>query len=334
MIRKITACLVLLSLSAMPIRAQDIQVDTIADDVIVVHEGLVKLTAVRTDVGIVVIDTFFELESAQKARHLILEAFPGLPITYVINTHHHADHVRGNQYFKEAAIIAHVEVERYMQEDYERLKNKYGHYREKLSELKGQLENREDQNDQDSQKLKEDIELWEGARAFLEEYELTLPSIQITSSAVLRFGNKTFDILYDGTAHTTNDMVVLDREDSVLVMGDLLFYRKSYIMNRGSDILNWIEILDGLIARQDEYTTVISGHGGVVQDVEALVEQRDYLKNIYGYVTNARQKGLSLAQAQEELAFDQYKDYIDYDRIGSDVEACWYQLEQKEQNEK
>jgi|GEM_PF-3534301 len=334
MIRSIAACLVLLFVCVTPSHAQDIQVDAITDDVIVVHEGLVKLTAVRTDSGILVIDTFFELESAQKARHLILESFPGMPITYVINTHHHADHVRGNQYFKEAAIIAHVEVEKYMREDYDRLLNKYGDYREKISELKGQLENREDQDDQDSQKLKEDIELWEGARAFLEEYELTLPSIQITSSAILRFGNKIFDILYDGTAHTTNDLVVLDWEDSVLVMGDLLFYHKSYIMNRGSDVLNWIEILNALIARQDEYTYVISGHGGVAHDVEALVEQRDYLKNIYGYVANARQKGLSLTQAQEELAFDQYKDYIDYDRIGSDIEACWYQLEQKEQNEK
>ena len=271
MIRRTAVGLVLFILSAIPLLAQDIQVDAIADDVIVVHEGLVKLTAVRTDSGIVVIDTFLALESAQKARDMILESFPGLPIKYVIKTHHHADHVRGNQYFNEAAIIAHVEVERYMREDYDQLMNKYGHYRKKISDLKGQLENREDQNDRDSQKLKEDIELWEGARAFLEEYELTLPSIQITSSAVLRFGNKTFDILYDGTAHTTNDLVVLDREDSVLVMGDLLFYRKSYIMNRGSDILNWIEILDSLIRRQDAYTTVISGHGGVVQDVEALV---------------------------------------------------------------
>ena len=65
---------------AMPLMAQDIQATRITRDVIVVHGGGANITAVRTDSGIVVIDSFLSLDAAREARHIIRDSFPDIPI--------------------------------------------------------------------------------------------------------------------------------------------------------------------------------------------------------------------------------------------------------------
>jgi hypothetical protein len=64
-----------------------------------------------------------------------------------------------------------------------------------------------------------------------------------------------------------------------------------------------------------------------VLTVEAMIEQRDYLKVICDAVDSARDEGLTLEQAKDEIRLEQYRGYIDYDRIGLDLEACWKQVE-------
>jgi rhodanese-related sulfurtransferase len=101
-------------------------------------------------------------------------------------------------------------------------------------------------------------------------------------------------------------------------------------MGSESDAENWIALLDKLIDRRSEYEYVIPGHGGVILNVEALKEQRDYLKDICNEVNNARHRNLSLEKAKKEIRLEKYKKYIYYDRIGLDIEACWKQIEKKE----
>ena len=216
-----------------------------------------------------------------------------------------------------------------MLEDHERLMNKYGHFDSKIDSLSNQLSKKNYSSDAERKNIEENLALWSDAKAFLESYVPTPPSVQISSNTILRFGSKTFEILFFGTAHTDNDLVVLDKEDKLLIMGDLFCYRKCYIMGLQSDAENWISLLDQLIDRKDEYDYVIPGHGGVVENVDALIEQRDYLKNICEVVVNARQKGLTLDKAKESIRFEQYNEYMMYDRIGLDVEAYWQQLEKR-----
>jgi glyoxylase-like metal-dependent hydrolase (beta-lactamase superfamily II) len=319
---------------------QNIKITKISDDIIVLHPAEPRnlsvirevggtMVAIHTTGGIVVFDSFTSLQAGTEARNLIEKYFPNVPIKYLINTHHHADHVRGNQCFRDACIIGHRNVERYMLEDHERLMNKYGHFDSKIDSLSNLLSKKNYSSDSERKNIEENLALWRGAKAFLEPYVPTPPSFQISSNTILKFGGKTFEILFFGIAHTDNDLVVLDKEDRLLIMGDLFCYRKCYIMGLQSDAENWISLLDQLIDRKDEYDYVIPGHGGVVENVDALIEQRDYLKNICEVVVNARQKGLTLGKAKESICFEQYNEYIMYDRIGLDVEAYWQQLEKR-----
>jgi cyclase len=335
-----TTILVLVTISgAMP--AGHIQVTRITDDIIVIHPSEVEnleiirevggtITAVRTDSGVIVFDSFVSLKAAKTARELIHEHFPGEPIRYLINTHHHADHVRGNQYFNDACIIGHTNVEKYMKEDHERLLVKYCHYNEVIDSLTHLLQRTESSPVGDKEIIREDLAFWNEAKSFLESYEPTPPTVQVSGDTLLAVGGKTFEILFFGAAHTDNDLVVLDREDRLLVMGDLLCYRKCYVMGPQSKVKNWITLLDTLLDRQDEYDHVIPGHGGAVLDASALFEQRTYLKDVLDATREARTRGVTLEEARESITLGQYRTYMMYDRIGLDIESCWQQIEAAE----
>ena len=311
----------------IPLKAQNLKITQITNDVIVLHIGFVKVTAIRTDSGIVITDSFLELDDAKAGRKMIQNYFPGLPVKYLINTHHHSDHVRGNQYFNDAVIIGHKKMVKYVMAEHKRLLKKYKNYDEKITDLKTRIQK---VNDSDLEKLKKELANWEEAKIFLEKYTPTPPAIQITSDIDIHLGGKTFEILHFGPAHTTNDIVILDKVDRVLIMGDLLCYKKCYVMNSESDILNWMSLLEKLLERAAEYDHVISGHGGISFGADALIVQKEYLENVYAKVSNAREKGLTLTEAQKELQFEEYKEYMQYNRMALDIEALWQQLDKKE----
>ena len=116
---KAILCIIIFLIKTTTLTSQDIQVTQISDDVIILHPQQVQnlevvrevgatITAVRTDSGIIVVDSFVSIEAAEMARKLIRKHFPTGPFKYLICTHHHADHVRGNQCFKDACIIGEV----------------------------------------------------------------------------------------------------------------------------------------------------------------------------------------------------------------------------------
>ncbi len=154
-------------------------------------------------------------------------------------------------------------------------------------------------------------------------------NIFITSETVLNFGDKTFEIHFLGNAHTNSDLVIFDHKDNLLIMGDLLCRRKSYIIVPGSDTENWINILGSLIERKNEYKYVIPGHGGIVEDVSSLIEQQNYLKDIWSAAKYAMDKGLTLKKISKHNIINKYKDYMVFDRIGLDIKACWEQMKKE-----
>ena len=252
----ILVLLLILSLPAILAAASpELQVTRVTDQVIVVHGGGGNVTAVRTTSGILVTDSFISPRAGQEARTLIETHFPSLPIKYLVNTHHHFDHIAGNQHFRDAVIIAHVNIVKRMDA-----------YRARLFE-----EHEDDRT----------------LSPALADFVPTDPSILISSDIVIHLGGKTFEILHFGNAHTDNDLVVLDREDKLLV----------------------------------------AGHGAVVVDVSALDRQREYLIDLWNAVTDAHTRGLTLEQAKRAIVLEKYKDNIKYDKIGLDIEACWDQME-------
>ena len=86
------------------------RIDRVSEDIFVVVSGLyaqATATVLLTHEGAVVIDSLpFPSETRQLVSFVESE-IGRTPILYVINTHHHADHVYGNYLFPDAEIIAH-----------------------------------------------------------------------------------------------------------------------------------------------------------------------------------------------------------------------------------
>ena len=86
------------------------RLDRIADNVYALLSDLyaqVTSTVVVTDRGAIVIDAMpFPVEAREVAAFVERELGPG-QVRYLINTHHHADHVYGSYLFEEAEVVAH-----------------------------------------------------------------------------------------------------------------------------------------------------------------------------------------------------------------------------------
>jgi cyclase len=139
--------------------------------------------AIVTSEGTVVIDTLpFPRETREMLDFLRAESPRG--IRYVINTHHHADHVYGNFLFEEADIISSERCREVMRKSGEKT----------LAEAKQQTPE-------------------------LAEVKLRLPNVTFPEKATLHLGDKTMRIM-PLPGHTPDGIGVYIEGDKILFAGD------------------------------------------------------------------------------------------------------------------
>ena len=199
---------------------------------------------VVTPAGVVVIDA---LGSPQLARELMAEIqrVAGKPVTHVILTHYHADHVYGLQELRKqgAKIIAH------------RAGREYLFSATAASRLEASR-----------------IELapWIDASTQLVEADQW-----IDGRTELEVGGTRIVLQPVGAAHTPEDLVVLLPSERVLFAGDLVFRGRIPFVGQ-ADSGQWIRSLDALLAM--DAAVVVPGHGALSSSVRADLElTRDYL---------------------------------------------------------
>ncbi len=134
----------------------------------------------------VLIDTLPYPEETKQIRDLV-EGRLGSPVRYVINTHHHPDHVLGNCYFPQATVIGHS-LCRELMDTRSRLRLESA--RPQSSELK--------------------------------DIKLVLPSIVFSEGGMnLRVGRRTLELM-SLPGHSPDGIGVLIAEDHVLFAGDAM----------------------------------------------------------------------------------------------------------------
>lgn len=197
-----------------------------------------------TPAGAVVVDA---LGSPQLARELIAEVrrVSGKPVTHVIVTHYHADHIYGLQEFRKqgATIIAHAAGREY-------LASETAAARLEVSRT--------------------DLAPWIDAATQLVE-----PDRWIDARTELEVGGVRLVLQPVGAAHTPEDLVVLLPAERVVFAGDIVFRGRIPYVGM-ADSGQWIKALDTLLAM--DAAVLVPGHGGLSttprQDLELT---RDYL---------------------------------------------------------
>ena len=199
---------------------------------------------VVTPAGVVVIDA---LGSPVLAERLLAEIgkVTKQPVTHVIVTHYHADHVYGLQTFKAAGarILAQRAAEEYMTSE---------------TAVKRLHDSRQT------------LAPWVNDKTVLVSADQW-----IDGPITLTVGGVKIEIQPVGPAHTAEDLVVYLPQEKVLFAGDLVFRRRIPFVGQ-ADSGHWIAALDALLGFGA--AVVVPGHGPLSTDVSTdMRSTRDYL---------------------------------------------------------
>ena len=123
-----------------------------------------------------------------------------------------------------------------------------------------------------------------------------LPVITYRKQMQFHFNGETIDLLHFGPAHTTGDTAVIFRESNVVHMGDVLNQSYPFIdAGNGGGIEGMILFCEKVLARIDENTKIVPGHGRV----KTYKDMADYiamLDTVATRISNMIDQGMSLEQ--------------------------------------
>jgi cyclase len=251
----------------------------VADDVYAVVQldgswGLSNAALVVCDGEALLVDTFFTEQRNVRLRGLVDSIAP-VPPRYLVNTHHHGDHVHGNGWFPEAIVVAHRSA------------------RAAMVRLDPSV----------------------SARRFSEvefgETRLTLPSITFQDSLRIHVGALSLDVIAPQTAHCPGNTVVHIPERGVLVAGDLLLHGCTPTFVGGS-AYGFLAVIASLKALNPR--VIVTGHGAVCGP-EILDETADYIRFILATAENAVNAGRSPLAAALSADLTRYATWHDPERI-------------------
>jgi glyoxylase-like metal-dependent hydrolase (beta-lactamase superfamily II) len=262
------------------------------------------------------------------------------PVKYVINTHYHDDHIRGNQVYREAfpnvEFIGHAFARDYLPN--QGATNRKGflegapkfaaqikeHLAKNESLFGGEMSGEERDSLQNDIRLV-DLVLSEGSQA-----QTVLPTITVEDRLTLYRGNRVIDIRHFGKGHTAADLVVHLPQEGILVTGDLVVWPVPLVGNPQSHIGDWATTLNQLRALKP--TIIVPGHGQVLRDdsyVKTLAEMFAFIKEqvdaslAKGESLEQAQKGVNLAEFRNRLAGDSkvkkalFANYVAYPAIAA-----------------
>lgn len=205
--------------------------------------------------GLLVVDTYASTRAAQEVLDDVRRLGAG-PVTAVVNTHAHWDHVLGNHAFREryGALPIHAH------------ENAAAATEPAFRELQDRVRDAAD----------------DPHREELLATEVAPADRTFSSAVALDLGDRLVELVHPGRGHTDGDLVVSVPDASVLLAGDLV--EESGPPAYGSDCwpMDWPLSLDIVLGLLPAGGTVIPGHG-VPVDRSFVEEQR----NAIGLVAEA-----------------------------------------------
>lgn len=224
--------------------------------------GIANIGFVVGNDAVAVIDTG---GSVREGRRLLaaVRARTDKPIRYIISTHAHPDHIFGHAAFEHegAEFVGHRNLPRALA-------------------MRGQF-----YLDAYRRSMGQEI---------MADVKIIPPTRLIDDAGKLDLGARTLAVRAWPTAHTDNDLTVLDEHSGTLFAGDLVVAQHVPVLD--GSILGWLKVMDELALMQPK--RILPGHGPVIDNwQDALAQQRRYLERLTRDVRSLISRGAPISAA-------------------------------------
>jgi glyoxylase-like metal-dependent hydrolase (beta-lactamase superfamily II) len=222
----------------------------------------VNITLVGGAGGLLVVDTH---GTAAAAREVVadVDRLGVGPVTGVVNTHAHFDHVVGNGTFRTAygdlPIVAH-------------------------------------------EAAVEELRAWQAVTephpeiSAVAPADVVVPSRTFSSAIVLDLGDRAVELVHPGRGHTGGDLVVRVPDADLLLAGDLVEESSAPAYGGDSWPMDWPLSLDIVLGLTTAASVVVPGHGAPV-DRDFVEEQRNAIGIVAETIRDLAGRGVPLADA-------------------------------------
>jgi cyclase len=265
---------------------------------------------VGPDAVVVVDSQFKDLAPGIVAK---IKSVTDKPIKYLVNTHHHGDHVGGNEVFRQfAVIIAHDNVRTRM----------LASPAEILRDLPVRIEAaRTAGNEQQAKQLSEQIDWARNVRV----EEIPAPVLTFDSEMRIHVGDEKIQVWHTPPSHTDGDSVIYFEKANVLHIGDNFFNKVIPFIDvaHGGSVKGYLTMLDKVIGKMPANVTIIPGHGEVT-DLAGLKAFRQYIAELLESARKAKAAGTSKDDFVKQADLPAYKAFSGYpDRFRANAAAAF-----------
>lgn len=221
---------------------------------------IVNTAFIVTDEGVVVIDTGPSWQFGQALNAAIAEV-TDKAVVRVFLTHHHPDHVFGNQAFDAELLHA----------------------------LPGTITLLKAQGDAFADNMYRLVGHW------MKGTEVVIPPKTVAPGKV-SIGGHVLELIAM-TGHTGADLVIMDHTSGVLFASDMVFFNRALTTPHTPGLMQWHRELDTLAERPFDH--LVPGHGPVSQTLSPLRQTQDYLAWLDQLLKESADAGLTASEVMQ-----------------------------------
>jgi glyoxylase-like metal-dependent hydrolase (beta-lactamase superfamily II) len=224
-----------------------------------------------------------------------LKAITDKPVSYLVNTHWHDDHVIGNATWRRAypgvQFVGHAALRDYLPTTGVRNREHMIDGAPKFAaQMQAQMDQGKNLRDQpidaeERASYASDIALVQHYMSVVPGTEVPLPDTTVTDQLVLDRGKRRIEIRYLGRSHTSGDLVVWLPRERIVACGDMVVWPVPMVGAEQSHVGDWPATLDALLALKP--VRIVPGHGPVFGDTDYATQVRDLFVSINTQVKTA-----------------------------------------------
>ena len=220
----------------------------------------------------VIFDTFLSPFVADELLEVV-EKLKLSPVKYVVNSHYHNDHIRGNQAFADDVIIISTRKTRNMiiKEEPRQIQKDSVYAKKEFARLDSIKSVSKPRDFKKSRNLMEWYGYYEALVQTTPILKTRLPEVTFDHEMYINGTERSIKLYSYGKGHCIDDLVLLIQDEGIAFTGDLVFINMHPYMDEGYPD-QWINNLSEL--KHAGIQRIVPGHGpvGNLDDIDKMIQ--------------------------------------------------------------